>query len=209
MLMKNIIFDWSGVVRDAALHQLWVINRIFGKFGVNEITLEEFRENWEQPYLLFYEKYLTPGFSSEDQSKYYREAIFHPDCPKTPAVSGMVELINKLKEKDYFLAVVSSDLPDTLLPELKSYGLENLFSEVVMDVHDKFNAVERIIKNNNLNPGETYFVGDSNHEIEVSQKAGIKSIAVTWGFTSEQKLRSKNPDYIFNSVLELQSHILP
>lgn len=205
---KAIIFDWSGVVRDAALHQLWVANFILKKFGVGEIAMEEFRENWEQPYLLFYKKYLPTGFSSGAQSLVYREAIFHKDCPNSPAVSGMVELINKLKVSGSFIAVVSSDLPDTLLPELKAYGLENVFDKVVFDVHDKFDAVEGVIKDNNLNPGNTYFVGDSNHEIDVSREAGIKSIAVTWGFTSKSKLMTHNPDYIVDSIQELERVIL-
>jgi phosphoglycolate phosphatase len=64
--------------------------------------------------------------------------------------------------------------------------------------------VESLIKENNLNLGDTFFVGDSNHEIDVAKKVGIKSIAVTWGFTSEQKLRLRNPDYIVGNVEELE-----
>ncbi len=206
--MKNVIFDWSGVIRDAALHQLWVTNYIFKKFSLGPICLEEFRENWEQPYLLFYQKYLPQGFSAEDQSIGYREAIFNKDCPKSLATVGIVELIKKLKAQGNFISVVSSDLPDTLLPELKEYGLEDVFSEVIFDVHDKFDAAESIIKKNNLNPENTYFVGDSNHEIDVSRKLGIKSIAVTWGFTSKSKLMSHNPDYVVDSVQELENLIL-
>ena len=51
---------------------------------------------------------------------------------------------------------------------------------------------------------DTFFVGDSNHEIDVAKKTGIKSVAVTWGFTSEQKLRARNPDYVIGSFSELE-----
>lgn len=206
--MKNIIFDWSGVVRDAVLNQLWITNYIFQKFGVNPIDLEELRQNWEQPYMLFYEKYLPKGVTSEDESKVYMEAIYHKDCPKCTSVPQIVELIKKLKNSGVFLTVVSSDLTEMLLPELEEYDLLNIFDEVVTDVHDKFDAVDAIIKKNNLTRENTFFIGDSNHEIEVSKKAGIKSIAVTWGFTSEQNLKSQNPDYIVHNVEELESVIL-
>jgi phosphoglycolate phosphatase-like HAD superfamily hydrolase len=54
----------------------------------------------------------------------------------------------------------------------------------------------------------TYFVGDSNHEIEVSKAVGINSIAVTWGFLSEAKLRANNPNYVVNGVSDLEKIIL-
>lgn len=206
--MKNIIFDWSGVIKDAVLNQLWITNYIFQKFGVGAITLEQLRNDWEQPFILFYEKYLPKNFDHNDQSMGYREAIYHKDCPKCTSFPQIVELIKKLKNSGVFLTVVSSDLTEMLLPELKEYNLLNIFETVVTDVHDKFDAVEKIIKKNNLTRENTFFIGDSNHEIDVAKKAGIKSIAVTWGFTSEQKLKSKNPDYIVRNVEELESIIL-
>jgi phosphoglycolate phosphatase len=91
---------------------------------------------------------------------------------------------------------------------VKEYGLENVFSEIITDANDKLPPNQKIIKENNLNPEDTFFVGDSNHEIDVAKKVGIRSVAVTWGFTSEQKLRSRNPDYIVHDAQELESIIL-
>lgn len=206
--MKNIIFDWSGVVRDTVTNQMWIVNHIFKKYGVEEISTEEFRENWKQPPALFYQKYLPQGYSEVERSKLFQELQLNEDCPKATSFPEVVKLIHTCKQKGYFLTVVSSDFPETLLPEVKSYGLENIFSEIVTDANDKLESVQRIIKENNLDLQNTFFIGDSNHEIDVSKKVGIKSVAVTWGFTSEQKLRSGNPDYIVNTVTELESVIL-
>ena len=52
-MIKSIIFDWSGVVKDSVEDHLWVINRMFKIVGVGEISLREMKENWEQPYMLF------------------------------------------------------------------------------------------------------------------------------------------------------------
>ena len=48
-MVKNIIFDWSGVIRDSAESQLDVVNKILKKFGSREISMDEFREIWVQP----------------------------------------------------------------------------------------------------------------------------------------------------------------
>jgi phosphoglycolate phosphatase len=205
--MKNIIFDWSGVVRDTVMGQLWIVNKIFEKYNVSKISLEEFRENWKQPPALFYQKYLPEGYSEEERVKFFSVIQLDKECPKAGPFLEVVELIRKCKEHGYFLAVVSSDFPETLLPEVKEYGLENIFNEIVTDADDKLEAVQRIIKENDLDPQNTFFVGDSNHEIDVAKKAGIRSIAVTWGFTSEQKLGSRNPDYVAHNPHELESVI--
>lgn len=201
--MKNIIFDWSGVVKDAVGSQVWVINKIFEKYKVAPLSLEEFRDNWEQPYNLFYDKYI-PRLSLEEESKDYLEAMLSDACPKSTSYPGMVELIKKLKEKDYFMVVVSSDDPETILKEVREYGLDDSFSEVVTNVHDKLDSVRSIIQKNNLNLADTFFVGDSNHETDVARDLGIKSIAVTWGLCNEKRLKSVNPDYLVSTVGELE-----
>lgn len=202
--MKNIIFDWSGVVKDATTGQLWIINKIFKKHGLPPLSMEEFQDNWVQPYQLFYNKYL-PKLSLEEEEKDYLEAINSDDCPKAKSCVGMTELIKNLKNKGNFLFVVSSDHIETFLKEIKQYGLEDIFTEVITNVHDKFDSVNGLIKKHNFNLSETYFIGDSNHEADVAKRTGINSVAVTWGFCSEQKLRSFNPNFLVKDVKELEN----
>ncbi len=206
--MKNIIFDWSGVVRDTVTNQMWIVNNIFKKYGVGEISTEEFRENWRQPPAVFYQKYLPEGYDEAERSKLFQELQLDKDCPIATSFPEVVEFIHKCKEKGYFLAVVSSDFPETLLPEVKQYGLENVFKEIITDANDKLPPTQKLIKENNLNLDDTYFIGDSNHEIDVAKETGIKSVAVTWGFTSENKLKASNPNYVAHNVQELESVLL-
>ena len=79
------------------------------------------------------------------------------------------------------MVVLSSDSEETILPEIKKFNLENVFNELAVNVHDKSEVIEDLIENNNFRKKETVFIGDTNHEIEVGKKAGIKTVAVTWG----------------------------
>lgn len=207
-MKKNIIFDWSGVVRDTLTNQIWIVNQIFKKYQVGEISIEEFKENWKQPPALFYQTYLPEGYDEGERSKLFQQLQLDKDCPKATSFSEVVKFIHTCKEKGYFLAVVSSDYPETLLLEVKEYELENIFTEIITNANDKLEPVLKIIKEYNLNPEDTFFIGDSNHEIDVAKKTGIKSIAVTWGFTSEQKLKASDPDYMVHSVEELARILL-
>jgi len=205
---KNIIFDWSGVIKDALQDFGWVVNRMREELGGKEISLEEIRQNWEQPYMKFWNKYY-PDLTLEEEQILYRKILARKDCPNAGVVPGMADLITKLKKRGLKMSVVSSDHAERLLSEIKEFGLENVFGDVITDVHDKSEGVEILIKKYNLNPEETVFIGDSNHEIEVGKYFGIKTIAVTWGFAAEDKLKATNPDYLVHNIKELEKILMP
>ncbi|MBP9711433.1 MAG: HAD family hydrolase [Candidatus Pacebacteria bacterium] len=205
--MKNIIFDWSGVIKDAVKAQLWATNKVFQKHGVEPLSLEQFREDWEQPYQLFYNKYI-PDISLEEEGRDYREAMTSTDCPKSGVFPQIAELIIDLKRMNNLLVVVSSDHKETLLKEIELFGLKDIFDKVISEVHDKSDSVEGIIKEYQLEPEETYFIGDSNHEVEVAKKFGIHSVAVTWGFCNEKRLSSVEPDFLVHNPQALQEILL-
>lgn len=206
-MFKNIIFDWSGVIKDAVEDHVWVINKMFKNLGAKKMTLEEMQQNWEQPYMKFWNKYY-PEMTLEEEQKIYYEAILSEDCPPAKPYPGVVELIKEIKGRGVFMAVLSSDAPETVLPEIKNFNLENIFNDLEIKVHDKSEVIEDLIKRNNFKKEETVFIGDTNHEIEVGKKAGIKTIAVTWGFYPENRLASLSPDYIVHNIEELEKILL-
>jgi phosphoglycolate phosphatase-like HAD superfamily hydrolase len=203
-MFKNIIFDWSGVIRDADDFHLWVINRMFARFGVPEITIKELRESWEHPLMNFYNKYI-PSLSLEEQCKLYKEITVMPQAPKSTYYSGMPDLILKLKKEARFLAVISGDFETTIFSEIKEYGLNGVFDEIFFGRIDKDECLQEIIAKNNLNLGETVFVGDTDLEIALGKSVGVKTVGVTWGLSDEKKLRSFGPDYLVHNVVELEN----
>jgi len=206
-MFKNVIFDWSGVVKDSLESHLWLVNRIFRKFGAKEISMDELKENWVQPHMDFYNKYL-PNVTDEQELEAYKEGILSKDCPKSDSFPGICELIKKIKESGCFLGVISTDIPETILPEVANYGLKDIFNEVITSSYDKIVSLKDMLENNKLTPAQTCFVGDSNHEIIAGEATGAKTIAVTWGYNTEKYLKSKNPDYLVHNIKELEEILL-
>jgi phosphoglycolate phosphatase len=206
-MFKNVIFDWSGVIKDSVEVQFWLVNKMFQKFGAEQISFEEFKKNWEQPYMRFYNRYM-PDVSHDDQHKFYLELTNDKDYPVAIDYPGIVDLIQELKKEKRFLAVLSSDAPNTILPEIEKFSLANIFDDMIIHVHDKTDGMREIMKNNKLNPEETVIIGDSNHETEIAKTVGVKSIAVTWGFCSEERLKALNPDYLVHNIKELENILL-
>ena len=56
-MFKNIIFDWSGVVKDCIEAHVWGVGRMMETFGEKEISRNELKNNWVQPYMNFWNKY--------------------------------------------------------------------------------------------------------------------------------------------------------
>jgi len=206
-MFKNIIFDWSGVIKDCLDAHLWSVNEMMKIFGGSSISKEELMQEWKQPYMNFWNKYF-PNLSLQEEQKVCHEVLSRGDCPKSYSYPGIVDVIKGFKAQGAFFAVVSSDSPKTLLPEIEEYGLENIFNDVITDVPDKAEGVSKILSENNLNKEETIFIGDSNHEIEVGKLLGIKTMGVTWGFCPEDRLKALNPDYLAHNVKELENILL-
>ena len=206
-MIKNTVFDWSGVIKDAVKSHSWVVNKMFKELGGKEISMDEMKENWKQPYMHFYNKYL-PNLTIEEEQKAYKEAILHKDCPDSNAYPGIVDFIKKLKNVGFFLALITSDLPETFVSEIEKYDLKDVFDEVVVNAYDKTESLKDLIKKYSLDPKKTFFIGDSNHEIEAAKEAKCKSIAVTWGFSTRERLGKENPDFTVDSIEELEKILL-
>ncbi|KPJ54790.1 hypothetical protein AMJ47_03535 [Parcubacteria bacterium DG_72] len=208
-MIKNIIFDWSGVISDDLFIVYKVVLAIFKKFGVKEISLEEFKREWEQPYMLFYRKYGITRLSREKEvilysSLYKRISSKYP--PKTyPKIKNT---LTKFKKAGINMIVISSNLRETILSDIKDFKLQGLFTEINSDLHDKTEGIHETIKRNGFDPKETIFIGDTTHEVNVGKMAGIKTGAVTWGYQNEDKVKTSNPDFIIHNLKELETVIL-
>jgi phosphoglycolate phosphatase len=207
-MIKNIIFDWSGVINDDLYTVHKVVLAIFKKFKVKKISLEEFRKEWEQPYMLFYRKYGISGISREEEVVIYRSLYEKISVKCPPRVYPKIkDTLTKFKEAGINMIILSSNLRKTILFDIEEFNLQGLFTEINSEIHDKNDGMQETLKRNSFNPQETVFVGDTTHEINVGKKAGIKTAAVTWGYNNEDKLKSANPDFIIHDLDELEKAI--
>jgi len=207
-MIKNVIFDWSGVISDDLPIVHKAMMGLFKKFGVKEVTLEEFKKGWEQPYMLICNKYI-PELTKEKADALYKpiyKSVISKHRPKP--YFHIKDTLQKFNKAGVNMVIISSHIYDYLLSDIKKFGLEGLFKEVNAGVHDKAEIINEVIKRNNFKPEETIFIGDTTHEIEAGKKAGAKTAAVTWGYQNEEKLKSSNPDFIIHNLKKLESIVL-
>jgi len=203
--IKNIIFDWSGVINDntEALHK--TVIEMFREKNVPAISFEEMRKNWEQPYMNFYQKYI-PNYTHEEEKEQYERIMPKQKCYRCHP--GMADLLQQFKNNGIKMVILSSDSKGTIFKEIKEFGLENIFQEIRYDIHDKAEEIHDILMTHGFKPEETIFIGDTAHEVEVGKIGKTLTGAVTWGLYPEERLKKVDPDYIIHNVLELKAIIL-
>jgi pyrophosphatase PpaX len=126
---------------------------------------------------------------------------------------GIPEMLTRLKEEGYSLAVVTSRLRGTTTLGIEKYGLRDYFDAIVAcddtERHkpdpDPILAALEIIKKK---PEEAVMVGDTAFDIICAKNAGVKSVLAAWGRADCGRLEGTDgdalvPDYVINKPEDL------
>jgi phosphoglycolate phosphatase len=198
---RNIIFDWSGTLNDE-IRTSYAANMILmRRFGGIEMPFEQYKEEFELPYMNWYRKYF-PGIENEKVHQAYVEALEQVPKPKCfPWAEG---LLRELKADGRDLVIFSALHLATLRLLIQEHGMEAYFRIVRGGILDKRLAIKGLLQECRFKESETAFIGDMVHDIDAGKVAGITTIAVTWGYDSRKKLEKAAPDHITESIGELR-----
>jgi pyrophosphatase PpaX len=113
------------------------------------------------------------------------------------AFPGVPEVLETLSSRGVRMAVVTSKLEPSARRSLEFLGISRHFGLVVgteatlrhkPEPEPVLHALERL----GARPGEAAFVGDSPHDVEAGNAAGVATVATLWGpFTREQLAPSR------------------
>ena len=104
--------------------------------------------------------------------------------------------------KNNIVIIITSNLTNVVKESLKLKNI-NYFEEVIGA--DKETSKVKKIESIKLRykDNDYFYIGDTKGDIIEGRKAGVKTIAVTWGWHSEEKLKEENPDFIVHTPEEL------
>ena len=176
----------------------------FESFGVKRMTKEEFKDNFFLPYFDFYKKYIQNATKEKIDSLYKESLEIVPNPSIYPKVKNILE---DLYNKNVKMVVLSSHPQKELTKEAKIYGVDKLFISINGSIHDKREKIKDIILQNNFSLENTIYVGDMIHDIEAAKTVGIRIIAVTYGYDSEDKIKKAKPDFVIDKPEEIMEII--
>ena len=204
-MIKNILLDWSGTLADDLRPVLKATNAIFKDFGRDEMTIDQFRQHFRLPFSGFYAEFL-PQATEEGLEALY-ERFFHGLQDEVELIPGAQEFLDFCRDtgrRTFLLSTIKSHHFDIQSARL---GVRDYFEHPYVQIMDKREKIRDILRERQLNPAETIFVGDMVHDIETARHGGIMGVAVLTGFDSLEKLATCHPSIICHDLTALK-HIL-
>jgi HAD superfamily hydrolase (TIGR01549 family) len=144
----------------------------------------------------------------KDYFAYYAENHW-----KAELYTGIKEIIEHLKSRNYPIGIFTGKGRDASLITLKKLEVDHYFDMIVTgdDVKNHKPSPEGILKFVNhfkLKPEKVLMIGDSVADIEASREAGVKIASVLWDSYGSKEVKSLNSDYYFHTVKELSDFLL-
>ncbi|MBR0239198.1 MAG: HAD family hydrolase [Thermoguttaceae bacterium] len=127
------------------------------------------------------------------------------DYPETKMYPGIEALINRLYNSGKRIHIVTNKRRVPTFRLLDKFGLRDKVVEVVTpdsrpDGYTKTEMIQMLLEKYSVNPDTAVMVGDMTSDVYAGKSAGVHTIAVTWGYGSEDALKESQPDKVISSV---------
>ncbi|HJO91773.1 MAG TPA: HAD-IA family hydrolase [Victivallales bacterium] len=200
--MNLYIFDFDGTIADSYPVVVDIIKKYYKSLGIKDISsFEEERirnmsskqiiKNLSIPY------YKIPSFVSKIRK------MLKSEIERINMISGVSDMLFELN-KENKLIVLTSNSEGNVKYFCRKFNID-FFDQINTErsLFGKADIIRKIIKNDNAQYNGIYYIGDETRDIDAAKKAGIKSVAVSWGYSHRDILEKHNPDFIINSPKEL------
>lgn len=193
-MIKLLIFDYDGVLFDTKKIAFNIVKDCCKKFLKENMDEQNFIELFKSN---FYEAMRKKGVSQADVEKIKKYAIKELNKKQLHVHSGIRSAVKKLS-KTHTLAVISSNYDEVMRKNLKKAGILDDFHFILgtEEGEDKKQKIRILLKQTKISKAESLFVTDTVGDIKEAKKAGIKTMAVTWGFHNKEMLKKAKPDFI-------------
>jgi phosphoglycolate phosphatase len=200
--MKLFLFDFDGVLADSLdVYEKTVTDCLKGIKQPLIHNREEFLELFEDN---FYESLKKKGVDLDVFMKASEDILARvkiKDMKPFPDVAPVIEELHK----KHCLIVVSSNDYASIKEALEYYNYDGYFRDI-LGSDFMFSKKEKILyaaKKYETALENIYYIGDTTGDIKEGKQAGIKTVGVTWGWHSKEKMAAAQPDYLFDQPQEL------
>lgn len=205
--MKAVIFDFDGTIVDSLPGVIKVLEG-FTRHRVsihNEKDLAEYRQKsiiqlvrkmrvsqWKWPILALVGRRLF--------RHHLRSVTVH---------EGLPELIEKL-HGHVKLYVLSTNRVENIRKYLSWHGLEQYFTDIYGEASffSKKRKMLQLLSREGLRPDDVWCIGDEVIDVKSAHAAGMKVVAVTWGYASRTGLIEHKPEAIVDTAEALSKIVL-
>lgn len=192
------LFDFDGVLADSLDLYADAVTRCLERIGM---PFEKGRED----YLAlfdgnYYESLTARGIDLVAFAQATKEIFPAIDYDAMKPFPGLSPVLDAL-QRDHLLAVVSSNGSRTIGKMLARFGFEPYFREIFgYDfLFSKKEKIDHAVQKYGVPRETAFYIGDTCGDILEAKAAGVRSVAVTWGWHDRERLLAVGPDFLVDT----------
>lgn len=196
----NLIFDFDGTICDSLDIALSIGNKYLKENKMALSTKEEVRNIGIKKMMLSRKVSIITVLSYYFKGR--KELTRHiPELETFPHLPGVLKELSKR----YQMGILTSNLESNARLFLRNNQMSDFFKFIHSEssIFGKEKAIKSLLKRFHLAADDTYYIGDEVRDIEGANKAGVHSVAVTWGYESKKLLQTAKPEIIITQPIEL------
>ena len=148
----------------------------------------------------------TIGIPEEKTGQYAAEMfrLLRKDARVLTVWGGIPRVLNHLSQ-NHTLVILTANAREAVQKTLIRNGLADYIKEII-DGEVPGSKADKIIssmKRFNFEANQTFMIGDALSDIREGKKAGVQTIAVTWGYQPRERLVEGSPNHIVEKPAEL------
>ncbi len=192
MKYSAIFWDWNGTLLDDCEFNLFCMNEMLRKRGIEKVSLEKYRDSFGFPIADFYRK-IGVDLRANDYAELAEEyACLYKSGRDIPLRKGAKEALAVYRDKKIPQYILSASEKNLLTESLEKYGISKYFVDVIaLDnylAEGKTELARSYCLSHNLN-GKAIMVGDTYHDFETASALGWDCLLLTGGHSSESILQ--------------------
>lgn len=214
MSYTNLLFDLDGTLTDPKLGITKSVQYALAKMNIVVDSLDDLDIFIGPPLRVsFKDFYQFDEAQIEAAVDYYRQYFSVTGLFENAVFPGVREMLGRLSSIPRIRLFIATSKPEVYAKQiLEHYELSSYFEYICGSELDgarsaKSEIIGYLMETYDLQPEQTVMIGDRKHDIIGAQQQKIDSIAVGFGYGSEEELRLAEPTHIVNSVEEL-NHFL-
>lgn len=117
---------------------------------------------------------------------------------------GLLPVVKTMSRR-HRLVVISSGDAKTVATQLTRFGFDGHFEAILGSdfLLSKVAKINHAVTEFKADRDRTYYVGDTAGDIREAKQAGVRTVAVAWGWHGRKRLEAARPDFIVEEPEEL------
>jgi len=204
--VDTLLFDLDGTLIDTNAIIIESFKHTFNKYVPDfKFDIELFKTFIGPTLEETFTKHANKEFVS-DMINEYRKFYKENEYDYFKIYPNVLEVISKLKEEGYNLAIVTTKFKESAWPSFTHFGLNKYF-----DVFIALDHVEKPKPNREpidkalakFEHSGAIMIGDNQGDLLAGKNAGIFSCGVAWSFKGMKHLLKVNPDFMIEDMKDL------